>query len=36
MTYEFTNKMITILKDQLQTAGVSESLKGLMQNEISR
>lgn len=36
MTYEFTNKIITILKDQLQTTGISESLKVLTQNEINR
>ena len=36
MTYEFTNKIITILKDQLQTEGISQSLKVLTQNEINR
>ena len=36
MTYEFTNKMITILKDQLQTTAISKQVSSLIQNEISR
>ena len=31
-----TNKMITILKDQLQTTAISRQVSSLIQNEISR
>ena len=36
MTIQFTNKMITILKDQLQTTAISRQVSSLIQNEISR
>ena len=36
MTIQFTNKMITILKDQLQTTAISRQVSSLIKNEISR
>jgi len=36
MTYEFTNNMITILRDQLQTTAISKQVSSLIKNEISR
>ena len=36
MTIQFTNNMITILKDQLQTTAISKQVSSLIKNEISR
>ena len=36
MTIQFTNNMITILKDQLQTTAISRQVSSLIKNEISR
>ena len=36
MTTTFTNKMITILKDQLQTEAISRQVSSLIEREISR
>ena len=36
MTIQFTNNMITILKDQLKTTAISRQVSSLIQNEISR
>lgn len=36
MTTKFTNKMLTILKEQLETEAISKQVSLLIKNEISR
>ena len=36
MTTKFTNKMLTILKEQLETEAISKQVSSLIKNEISR
>ena len=36
MTTKFTNKMLTILKEQLETKAISKQVSSLIKNEISR
>ena len=36
MTTKFTNKMLTILKEQLETEAISKQVSSLIEREISR
>lgn len=36
MTTKFTNKMLTILKEQLETKAISKQVSSLIKNEVSR
>ena len=36
MTTKFTNKMLTILKEQLETEAISKQVSSLIKREISR
>ena len=36
MTTKFTNKMLTILREQLETEAISKQVSSLIKNEISR
>ena len=36
MTTKITNKMLTILKEQLETEAISKQVSSLIKNEISR
>ena len=36
MTTKFTNKMLTILKEQLETEAISKQVSSLIKNEVSR